>query len=125
MLNSSDILIESFNQAGQGQVFQFFDELDAATQAKLVAQAETIDLAEVKELVEEHVKGSQHHTLNLDGLEPAPYEALAANGGDSPNGVLLGMPDQLPCRLVVWQPLLWQVVKARASAMMAPRALTL
>ena len=82
MSNSLDILIESFNQAGQGQVFQFFDELDAATQAKLVAQAETIDLAEVEELVEEHVKGSQHHTLNLDGLEPAPYEALAANGGD-------------------------------------------
>ena len=83
MLNSSDTLIKSFNQAGQGQVFQFFDELDAATQAKLVAQAETIDLAEVEELVEEHVKGTQHHTLNLDGLEPAPYEALAANGGDS------------------------------------------
>ena len=83
MLNSLDTLIESFNQADQGQVFQFFDELDAATQTKLVAQAETIDLAEVEELVDEHVKGSQHHTLNLDGLEPAPYQALAANDGDS------------------------------------------
>lgn len=83
MLNSPDVIIGAFDQAGQGQVFQFFDELDAATQAKLVAQAETIDLAEVKELVEEHVKGSQHHTLNLDGLEPAPYEALADKGGDS------------------------------------------
>ncbi len=83
MLNSLDTLIESFNQADQGQVFQFFDELDAATQTKLVAQAETIDLAEVEELVDEHVKGLQHHTLNLDGLEPAPYQALAANDGDS------------------------------------------
>ena len=83
MLNSLDTLIESFKQADQGQVFQFFDELDAATQTKLVAQAETIDLAEVEELVDEHVKGSQHHTLNLDGLEPAPYQALAANDGDS------------------------------------------
>ena len=34
-------------------------------------------------MVDEHVKGSQHHTLNLDGLEPAPYQALAANDGDS------------------------------------------
>ena len=83
MSNSLDILIDSFNRAGQGQVFQFFDELDAAMQAKLVAQAETVDLAEVKELVEEHVKGSQHNALNLDGLEPAPYQALATNGGDS------------------------------------------
>ena len=83
MAISSDTLIESFNQAGQGQVFQFFDELDAARQAKLLAQAETIDLSEVKELVEEHVKGSQHHSLNLDGLEPAPYEALADKGGES------------------------------------------
>ena len=83
MSNSLDILIDSFNRAGQGQVFQFFDELDAAMQAELVAQAETVDLAEVKELVEEHVKGSQHNALNLDGLEPAPYQALATNGGDS------------------------------------------
>lgn len=83
MVNSTEALIESFQQAGQGQVFQFFDALDAAAQAKLVAQAETIDLAEVDALVEEHVKGSHHHSLNLDGLEPAPYEALAAKGGDS------------------------------------------
>ena len=83
MSNSSEILIESFNQAGQGQVFQFFDELDAVMQEELVAQAGTIDLAEVKELVEEHVKSAQNHTLNLDGLEPAPYKALATNGGDS------------------------------------------
>ena len=83
MSNSSEILIESFNQAGQGQVFQFFDELDAVMQEELVAQARTIDLAEVKELVEEHVKSAQNHTLNLDGLEPAPYKALATNGGDS------------------------------------------
>ena len=52
MANFPDILIDSFNQAGQGQVFQFFDELDETMQAQLVAQAETIDLVEVKELVE-------------------------------------------------------------------------
>ncbi|WPJ94483.1 UDPGP type 1 family protein [Coraliomargarita algicola] len=83
MANSTNSLIESFKQAGQGQVFQFFDDLDADLQASLIAQAETIDLAEVNSLVEEHVKGAHDSSLNLDGLEPAPYEALPINGGDS------------------------------------------
>ena len=83
MASFTDTLIDSFNQAGQGQVFKFFDELDETMQAALLAQAETIDLGEVNELVEEHVKGSKHHSLDLDGLEPAPYQALANNGGDS------------------------------------------
>jgi UDP-N-acetylglucosamine/UDP-N-acetylgalactosamine diphosphorylase len=83
MANSTESLIESFSHAGQGQVFQFFNELDAAAQAQLVAQAETIDLAEVDALAEEHVKGAHDRSLNLDGLQPAPYEALPTNGGDS------------------------------------------
>jgi len=83
MANSTTSLIESFKQAGQGQVFQFFDDLDAAAQASLIAQAETIDLGEVNALVEEHVKGAHDSALNLDGLEPAPYEALPVNGGDA------------------------------------------
>ena len=125
MANFPDNLIDSFKQAGQGQVFQFFDELDETMQAELVAQAKAIDLAEVKELVEEHIKGLQHHSLNLDGLEPAPSQALATTGGDAANGTLLGKRVQLPCGRVVWQPLPWQVVKVRGSVTMAPRALTL
>jgi UDP-N-acetylglucosamine/UDP-N-acetylgalactosamine diphosphorylase len=76
-------LIQSFEQAGQGQVFAFFDQLDADAQAKLVAQASTIDLVEVASLVEAHVVGSHDSSINLDGLEPAPYNALPTNGGDS------------------------------------------
>lgn len=83
MANTTNALIESFSAAGQGQVFQFFDQLDADSQARLIAQAETIDLAEVDSLVEEHVKGAHDSSLNLDGLEPAPYEVLPANGGDA------------------------------------------
>ena len=83
MANTTEALIESFAQAGQGQVFQFFDELDAATQAQLVAQAESIDLTEVAALVAEHVKDAHENKLNLDGLEPAPYEARPSNGGDA------------------------------------------
>lgn len=82
MATSTEALIESFAQAGQRQVFQFFDQLDADAQARLTAQAETIDLAEVDALVAEHVKGGHDSSLNLDGLEPAPYVALPGNGGD-------------------------------------------
>jgi UDP-N-acetylglucosamine/UDP-N-acetylgalactosamine diphosphorylase len=83
MADTKEALIDAFQQAGQGQVFQFFDELDSAAQGQLVAQADTIDLAEVYTLVEEHVKGAHDHSLNLNGLAPAPYEALPRNGGDS------------------------------------------
>lgn len=75
-------LKESFEQAGQGQVFQFFDSLDTAAQEQLLAQAGTIDLAEVDALVEAHVKGSHEAGLDLAGLKPAPYIALPTQGGD-------------------------------------------
>jgi UDP-N-acetylglucosamine/UDP-N-acetylgalactosamine diphosphorylase len=75
-------LIQAFQQAGQGQVFRFFDELDAAGQAQLLAQAASIDLNEVTALVDEHVKGAHESSVNLEGLTPAPYIALPANGGD-------------------------------------------
>jgi UDP-N-acetylglucosamine/UDP-N-acetylgalactosamine diphosphorylase len=81
--SDSQSLIESFKAAGQGQVFAFYEQLDAAAQAKLLAQAATIDLAEVASLVEEHVLGSHETALNLDGLEPAPYTALPSDGGDA------------------------------------------
>jgi UDP-N-acetylglucosamine/UDP-N-acetylgalactosamine diphosphorylase len=76
-------LIDSFSAAGQAQVFQFFDELDADGQAQLLEQAKTIDLNEVDALVAEHVKGAHEGTLNLDGLLPAPYIALPSSGGDA------------------------------------------
>lgn len=75
-------LIESFKNAGQGQVFQFLDELDADARAALLKQAATIDLAEVDALVAAHVRGDDSAGIDLDGLEPAPYIALPANGGD-------------------------------------------
>lgn len=83
MAETVESLIESFSRAGQGQVFQFFNELDESARAKLIAQAETIDLDEVHALVAEHVKGSHGGVSSLEGLEPAPYEALPKNGGDA------------------------------------------
>jgi len=76
-------LIKAFEQAGQGQVFRYIDELKATKRDQLIHQAETIDLDEVAALVAEHVKGEHSEAVNLEGLEPAPYIALPSNGGDS------------------------------------------
>lgn len=75
-------LIEDFKAAGQGQVFQYFDTLDADTKGKLLAQAATIDLSEVDALVAEHVKAADSAAVDLSGLAPAPYESLPSQGGD-------------------------------------------
>jgi UDP-N-acetylglucosamine/UDP-N-acetylgalactosamine diphosphorylase len=74
-------LIEAFEAAGQGQVFKFFDRLDAEGRARLLAQAASVDLAEVERLVAEHVRGAGAAKLDLDGLEPAPYIPLPGRGG--------------------------------------------
>lgn len=80
---SSEALVKQFEQAGQGQVFQFLEELSAEEKDALLAQAATIDLAEVDMLVKEHVLATDHAQLDLDGLEPAPYVASPARGGDA------------------------------------------
>jgi UDP-N-acetylglucosamine/UDP-N-acetylgalactosamine diphosphorylase len=72
-------LIAKFKEADQEQVFQFFEELDDSGKEKLLAQAETIDLNELSRLVQEHVLGSAHASLGLEGLEPAPYISLPSN----------------------------------------------
>lgn len=74
------LLIAQFEEAGQGQVFRFLDQLDEAGKKKLLAQAATIDLDEISNLVSEHVWGASRASSNLEGLEPAPYIALPGNG---------------------------------------------
>ena len=73
-------LIEAFQQAGQGQVFAFWDRLDEAARQRLLAEAGEIDLAEVARLNQTLLAGGQAG-LDLAGLEPAPYEALPEHGG--------------------------------------------
>ncbi len=75
-------LIESFQRAGQGQVFAFFDRLSAEEQKTLLEQAAEIDLAEIAELKRTLID-NQAAAVNLDGLEPAPYEPLPENGGNA------------------------------------------
>ncbi len=78
MANTS--LIETFRKAGQGQVFGFYDQLDETRKNNLLSEAAEIDLAEIERLCRTLlVKGAA--TMDLSGLEPAPYELLPENGG--------------------------------------------
>ena len=77
-------LIESFQQAGQGHVFAFFDQLNSGQQKALLADAAEIDLAEVAELNRTLVqKAGGAAGVDLSDLAPAPYEALPKHGGDA------------------------------------------
>ncbi|HRJ48845.1 MAG TPA: UDPGP type 1 family protein [Opitutaceae bacterium] len=75
-------LIQKFTAAGQGQVFAFFDELDSAAQAQLLAEAGEIDLAEVAGLTRTLLGGAAAG-VDLTDLAPALYERLPENGGDA------------------------------------------
>ncbi len=81
---STHPLIEKFQQAGQGQVFAFFDRLSADGQRHLLAEAGEVDLAEVDRLNRTLVAPVGAAVgVNLNGLAPAPYERLPIHGGDA------------------------------------------
>jgi len=75
-------LLETFAQAGQGQVFAFWPQLDEAARRGLLEQAAEIDLAEVARLARTLLAGGAAPAVDLTGLEPAPYVPLPAHGGD-------------------------------------------
>ena len=75
-------LIDSFQQAGQGQVFAFLDQLDAGARARLLAEAAEIDLAEVARLNRTLLAGGAA-AFELGDLVPAPSEALPEHGGSA------------------------------------------
>ncbi|BET66840.1 UDPGP type 1 family protein [Opitutales bacterium ASA1] len=82
LMNDHNAIIRQFERAGQGQVFRFWSRLDDAQRARLVEQAREIDLDEIRRLDETLVKASGAAHLDLSTLEPAPYIALPAHGGD-------------------------------------------
>ncbi|MEM7673357.1 MAG: UDPGP type 1 family protein [Verrucomicrobiota bacterium] len=81
-MTSRQAAIERFENAGQGHVFAWFDELDAEGQNALLAQADSIDLNEIHGLVDTLVKGSGAEKLDFSALQPSPYESAPGNGGD-------------------------------------------
>ena len=76
-------LIEQYRAAGQGQVFAFFDQLAPDAQKQLLEEAAEVDLAEVAQLSRTLLAPGGAAAVNVDGLLPAPYEALPENGGDA------------------------------------------
>ncbi|MEI6861424.1 MAG: UDPGP type 1 family protein [Verrucomicrobiota bacterium] len=75
-------LITAFAQAGQGQVFAFWDRLAPEAQARLIAQAAEIDLAEIARLHCTLLASGAGTGMELAGLAPAPFEPRPENGGD-------------------------------------------
>ena len=86
-MNHSEIneLKDKFQQVGQGHVFDYFEELEESAKTDLLTQAASIDLAELKLLVQEHLKQAegQIKQSSLKGLVPAPYVKLPEEGGSS------------------------------------------
>lgn len=79
----STSLIESFAQAGQGQVFAFLGQLSPQEREHLMSQAAEIDLAEIAHLSQTLLGAEAASGIDLQGLEPAPYEKLPEHGGDA------------------------------------------
>ena len=76
-------LIETYQRAGQGHVFAFFDQLNPAEQKQLLAEAAEVDLKEIERLTATLLKKGGAAGVNLEGLEPAPYEPLPEHGGNA------------------------------------------
>ena len=76
-------LIDKFQRAGQGQVFDFFQLLSPEAQRRLLEEAAEIDLAEVERLTHTLLRPGATEGIDLDGLAPAPYERRPENGGDA------------------------------------------
>ncbi|WOO42374.1 UDPGP type 1 family protein [Rubellicoccus peritrichatus] len=78
-----DSIIPAFENAGQSQVFRFFEGLEKEQKDNILQQAAQIDLKEVQHLVDTLVHGQGHHGVDLSDLEPAPYISLPSKGGDA------------------------------------------
>ena len=88
-------LIEKFQEAGQGQVFAYFDQLDSAGQKRLLADAAEVDPVEIAALNESLLQ-SKGAVVDLSGLEPAPYEPLPETGAMLPHGKRLAPLENWP-----------------------------
>lgn len=76
-------LIEQFENAGQGQVFRFWNDLSNEDQASLLEEAGEIDLTEVSELHRTLVLETHENQQDFSTLEPAPYIPHPSEGGDA------------------------------------------
>ena len=75
-------LVEKYQNAGQGQVFAFFDGCPPEEQKRLLEDAREIDLDEVARLTRSLLSKDAAAGVNLEGLTPAPFEKRPEHGGD-------------------------------------------
>jgi UDP-N-acetylglucosamine/UDP-N-acetylgalactosamine diphosphorylase len=80
---NAEQLHSAYRNAGQGQVFAFWDRLSATERAELLSQAAEIDLGEVERLNRELVFKTAGGGADLAGLAPAPVTLLPEHGGDA------------------------------------------
>ena len=76
-------LIDQFGEAGQAQVFAFYDQLNDAQKARLIEQAREIDLNELAQLNRTLVAGESGAPFDYSTFTPAPFELLPSHGGDA------------------------------------------
>lgn len=72
-----------YDSHGQAHVFEHFETLDPQQQSVLLRQAAGIDLDELDQLVEIHVRQEVVAGIDFEKLEPAPYLPHFRNGGDA------------------------------------------
>lgn len=75
-------LIQRFEKAGQGQVFQYWSVLSPDQRRSLAEQAGEIDLDEIARLTKSLLRTEQGGSELVRDLEPSPYIALPTKGGD-------------------------------------------
>jgi len=69
----------AFAEAGQGQVFRFWERLDPGERNRLIHQASEIDLAELEDAVRQALEQSESASDACSDLEPAPWIPLPAD----------------------------------------------
>jgi UDP-N-acetylglucosamine/UDP-N-acetylgalactosamine diphosphorylase len=75
-------LCAAYERAGQGHVFQFWDQLTPPERTELLEQAAQVDLAEIAHLTATLIRGQASAVADFSQLRPAPCVALPENGGD-------------------------------------------
>lgn len=78
-----DSCFAQFKAAGQEHIFQFWEQLDATQRLDLLQQARSVDLLELKQLVQTHVLNEEPAcAADYSDLQPATYLAHPKQGGD-------------------------------------------
>ena len=82
MLEDIDSIRARFAYHGQEQVFRYWDTLDEVGRERLLEDVREVDLAELKALIDLHLREPSSEAPWSGEVFPAPYVAHPAKGGD-------------------------------------------